>query len=151
MQIRDLNQPELPPIEVDPKGGLITALTFDAKGQRLATGNMNGRVRIWDLTRSPPTSTDRELQHEGRVTDLAFSPDGRWLVSSGVDEYVIVWDTAHPDRIAAQAKGDPQGVNSVVFHPEGRWLAAAGSEGDIAIWTDLTNFARPPENHLPRP
>jgi WD40 repeat protein len=149
VQIRDLNQPELLPIEVDPKGGMMTALTFDAKGQRLATGNMNGSVRIWDLTRSPPTPTDRELQHEDRVTDLAFSPDGRWLVSSGVDESVIVWDTAHSDRIAEEARGDPQGVNTVVFHPEGRWLAAAGSEGDIAIWTDLTNFARQPETTFP--
>jgi WD40 repeat protein len=149
VQIRDLTQPELPPIEVDPKGGRITALAFDAKGRRLATGSMSGRIRIWDLTRSPPTPTDLDLQHEERVTDLAFSSDGRWLVSSGVDEFVIVWDTAHSDRTAEKAKGDPQGVNSVVFHPDGRWLAAAGSEGDIAIWTDLANLAPQPETNFP--
>jgi WD40 repeat protein len=128
---------------------MITVMTFDAKGQRLATGGMNGTVRIWDLTRSPPTSTGLEPPHLERVTDLAFSPDGRWLVSSGVDEFVRVWDTTQPDRVAAEVRGDPQGVNTVVFHPDGRWLAAAGSEGDIAIWTALTDVAPQPESTFP--
>jgi WD40 repeat protein len=143
VQLRDLNHPEASPTQVAAKSGTITAMAFDAGGQRLATGGMNGTVRIWAISWSPPTSTDLEPPHEERVTDLAFSPDGRWLVSSGVDEYVRVWDTTQPDRDAAEAKGDPQGVNTVVFHPEGRWLAAAGSEGDIAIWSDLANPALP--------
>jgi WD40 repeat protein len=149
VQIRDLNQPDSPPEDVDPNGGMITALSFDANGQRLASGGMNGKVRLWHVDRSPPARIDLQPGHEERVTDLAFSPDGRWLVSSGVDEYVRVWDTTQPDLPAAEAKGDPQGVNTVVFHPDGRWLAASGSEGAIAVWTDLSHFAGQPETTFP--
>jgi WD40 repeat protein len=110
---------------------------------------MNGSVHIWNLETSPPEVHDLQPKHEERVTDLTFSPDGKWLVSSGVDEFVRVWDTTQPDRVAAEATGDPQGVNTVVFHPDGRWLAAAGSEGNIAIWTNLATFAPQPERTFP--
>ena len=35
----------------------------------------------------------RRLQgHEGRLTDVAFSPDARWLVSSAQDTSIRTWD-----------------------------------------------------------
>ena len=30
--------------------------------------------------------------HDGRLTDLAFSPDARWLVSSAQDCSIRTWD-----------------------------------------------------------
>lgn len=32
------------------------------------------------------------LGHDGRVTDLAFNPAGKWLISSSMDCTVCVWD-----------------------------------------------------------
>ncbi len=149
IQIRDLNQPAAPAWDVGEHGVPVTTLSADWRRQRIASGGMNGTVRIWSLDGPSNAGVELTPKHEERVTDLAFSPDGRWLVSSGVDERVRVWDLAQPDRRTAEAIGDPQGVNTVVFHPEGRWLAAAGSEGDIALWTDLANLTSQPEATFP--
>ena len=30
--------------------------------------------------------------HAGQITDMSFSPDSRWLVSSSEDDSIKVWD-----------------------------------------------------------
>jgi WD40 repeat protein len=50
----------------------------------------NERVVVWDLVRERRLRTFRG--HEGDVTDLRFTPDGRRLISAGVDSTLLVWD-----------------------------------------------------------
>jgi RNA polymerase sigma factor (sigma-70 family) len=66
-----------------------TALAFSPGGQWLAAGGEDGFLRIWEV------STRRELHrlhgHEGPAEALAFSADGRRLLSFGSGE-AILWD-----------------------------------------------------------
>ncbi|OQA03319.1 MAG: WD domain, G-beta repeat [bacterium ADurb.Bin400] len=41
------------------------------------------------------TSTASERVHRGAITALSFSPDGEYLVSSGADDLVLVWNVSH--------------------------------------------------------
>jgi hypothetical protein len=55
-----------------------------------------GTVRLWD----PATGEElrRLMGHRGGVCALAFSPDGKLLVSGGGDSTVLIWDMSAPPR-----------------------------------------------------
>ena len=89
-------------------GGLRARLTghkddirdyvFSPDGRTVASGSMDGMVRLWDVL------TGKEIGRFGiEVTDaskggwvesVAFSPDGRTLISGGLDKNAYLWDVS---------------------------------------------------------
>jgi WD40 repeat protein len=64
----------------------IYALAFSPNGKRLATGSLDGGLRLWDPVRGEQVAVLAELGElgdgRGAVTCLAFSPDGKTLLSA---------------------------------------------------------------------
>ncbi|HMF13151.1 MAG TPA: hypothetical protein VKE94_12630, partial [Gemmataceae bacterium] len=74
--------------------------------------------------------------------DMAFSPDGRLLVTAGERESAFVWETATGKRVSALPDGLPIGASAVAFSRDGRLLATALPEGPIRLWEVATWTAR---------
>jgi WD40 repeat protein len=79
--------------------------------------------------------------HRDVVNSVAFSPDGRLLVSAGRDHDVIVWDVARGVKVYRIEEAQSASVEDARFSPDGRWLVTAGPNSD-RLWTADGDFVR---------
>ncbi|KAI8614808.1 quinon protein alcohol dehydrogenase-like superfamily [Chytriomyces sp. MP71] len=81
----------------------------------------------------------RELWgHQNRILDLALSPDSRWLVSSGLEGSVKLWDIPSSSLIGS-LKVDP--ATSVSFSVDGNYIASSHvNNRGVVLWANTTLF-----------
>jgi WD40 repeat protein len=78
------------------------------------------------------------LEGMGALSSIAFSPDGRTLVSGGYDRAVRLWDTWTGKQLGC-LEGHTGGVTSVAFSPDGRTVASGSYDTTILLW-DVSTF-----------
>jgi WD40 repeat protein len=119
--------------EVEARGGddwVRRPVCFSPDSRVLATG-YNTVVRLWDVATRRERAALRG--HEGGLTALAFSPDGRRLATASLDGTARLWDVATGRELAA-LRGHEGWVIDLAFSPDGRRLASAGQDGTIRFW-----------------
>ena len=88
-----------------------------------------------DVVRRRTPSGEQVLEgHKDTVNSVAFSPDGRLLVSAGRDHDVIVWDVATGTETYRIEEAQSASVEDARFSPDGRWLVTAGPKS-ARLWT----------------
>jgi WD40 repeat protein len=120
--------------------GFVYAVAFSPDGRQIisgAGGLDSGRVqpdstiKLWDAV------TGQELRtfsgHSDLITSVAFSPDGRQIISGSRDRTIKCWDAATGREIRTLS-GHSFSVNSVAFSPDGRQIVSGSSDNTIKLW-----------------
>jgi WD40 repeat protein len=116
------------------RGG-VCSLAYSSNGKLIATGGGDGTVRLWDAV------TDRPLWsavgHWYYVTGVAFSPDGKTLVSySQSDEPAVLWDVATGTKKATldNANDSLPRVSAAVFSADGQRVIICSNSAKWSLW-----------------
>lgn len=134
-----------PPAFSSPHGDAVEAVAFSPDGRWGADADRGGVLSVWPLTkdgaghthvvgdpeRDSETDSHFILAHRDRILALAFSPDGRRIVTGGKGGIVRVWkreDLLHP-----KSPDSPLGpVTDLQYLSEGTILAC--EKGGVSAW-----------------
>ena len=109
----------------------VVSVAFSPDGKILATGDVNGRICLWQVADGKQLLTFQG--HTGWVWSVAFSPDGQTLASCCHDSLVRLWDRKTGETLRV-LHGHTSGVRSVTFSADGRTLASGSLDSSIRLW-----------------
>ncbi len=137
--------------------GELRFFSFSSDGKYFVLGNCESRdsrnytclkdvVRVWD------SKLGQEIAHflpDESVLSAIFSPDRKYLVTTGEDATIRVWELSSGEELTHVAYGD--GVSSVVISRDGSRVVSGGCEkaddsqgvhfclaGTARVWEILT-------------
>jgi WD40 repeat protein len=88
-------------------------------------------IRIRDVQSSKDVQTI--TGHENTISALAFTRDGKGILSSGEDNQVRVWDVA-TGKLLKVFQGHADKILDVVPRPDGWRLASSSMDSTIKLW-----------------
>lgn len=102
---------------------------------------LRSTINIWEISTKKKVES---ISHD-TVVSVAFSPDNKYIVSSGCESSgcsVRVWETLTGQEVA-HMKQDTLGVN-VAFSPDGNYVISLDSQivhvWETSTWNNITNF-----------
>jgi WD40 repeat protein/serine/threonine protein kinase/tetratricopeptide (TPR) repeat protein len=117
--------------------GEITCCAATPDGTALACGDMDGRVWLLGPDGAPRLPTGAHRPHQTRVSALAFSPDGKTLLSGAWDGSVALTDVT----TGVARPCPPQLLNAidcVTFSGDGKQVLASDHGEYCAAWDPAT-------------
>ncbi len=71
--------------------------------------------------------------HTSDVVEVAFTPDGKRVVSAGKGGTILLWDATTGEELSA-LKGHEGRIDGLAVSPDGSSIASAGSDAKVRLW-----------------
>jgi WD40 repeat protein len=126
----------------------LTTLALSPDGQVLASGSgfEDPTIRVWEA------ATGKLLKrldgHTGWVCKLAFTPDGRHLISAASDQSIRLWETSTWTETKV-LRGHTDEVYAVAISEPAQLAASAGKDGNLMLWKEDGKSAADSYQRLP--
>lgn len=116
----------------------ISSVAFSPDGRFVVAGGHGGEapsIRLWEASTGKRLRSFSEVRgpvsSAGKVSSVAFSPNGRLILAASDDHSVKLWDAASGQKVRS-FRGRTLPIASVAFSPDGR-LALVGDE-KVHLW-----------------
>jgi len=103
---------------------------------RLASGGLDGRVYLWNISAQVERPLRHFDKHTGAIMAIAFSSDGQRLVTacSGQTEVVLLWDVASGE-ILQRFTGHTDTLRGIAISQDEKWIASTSDDKTVRLWS----------------
>jgi WD40 repeat protein len=120
----------------------INIVTFSPDGTLVAFADDDHLALIWQWEQKrrgtwgkKKTPSIYRLSHQGVIHALAFSPDGKNLLTASDDATARIWALTSGNESQEIQRFEHQGpIKAACFHPEGLLIATASEDHTARIW-----------------
>jgi predicted Zn finger-like uncharacterized protein len=114
-----------------------TVAFVSGKRQVLSANLSKYDINLWDIDKGTCLFTFKG--HTGRVTSLACSSDGRYILSGSADKTIRLWELSEGDlQSPCIFIGHTGEVTAVSLSPDNRWAVSAGRDNTLRQWEVAT-------------
>ncbi|MEO1391572.1 MAG: WD40 repeat domain-containing protein [Cyanobacteria bacterium J06634_5] len=130
---------------IDTVSASVTGISFSPTEPILAAAYSDTFVRLWAINTDrslsatgapnaqPQTSPVMILKgHEDWARAVAFSPDGKTIVTGSEDQTVRLWN--RQGKLLRVITGHQGWVRAVAFSPDGKTILSAGDANTLRLW-----------------
>jgi WD40 repeat protein len=123
-------------------GEVVTAV-YSPDGLWVASGGTDRAIRVWEAANRRDVAVLHG--HTGVVSQLAFTGEGRQLVSASQlgrlgyteDGTVRIWEVGLQAG-ASVLRGHTSYVYPVAYSPDGHWIVSGGWDNTVRLWDTVT-------------
>ncbi|MCI0553114.1 MAG: WD40 repeat domain-containing protein [Anaerolineae bacterium] len=121
----------------------VNLVAFSPDGKYVVSGGCDKRdtnsdcaqatTRVWEAATGKEIS---RMTHDDRVYSIAFSPDGKYVVSGSYDTTARVWEAATGKEISRMTHDN--WLTSVAFSPDGKYVVSGSIDNTALVWEAST-------------
>lgn len=115
------------------KGGAI-----NDTGRRIVFA-LNDYTRMWNARSGLAVS--KALTGHHFTNSVTYSPDGRHIISGGLDSVIRIWNAETGVVVGRPLTGHTDSFRSVAYSLDGRHIVSASQDNTIWIWDAETGVA----------
>ncbi|HEY2147390.1 MAG TPA: hypothetical protein VGH32_05600, partial [Pirellulales bacterium] len=114
----------------------VKSLAFSPDAKWLAAGKMDRALLLFNVETAAKTASVEKQESLNQVTAVAFTPDGKKLLSGSSTGEIAIWDINRAGQLtrSGQFAGHTSGVRAIAISRDGKSVLSGGDDKRARYW-----------------